>query len=64
MNEPLKIPNPPGRPLLVYDGDCDFCRYWLARWRRYLGGLVDEEPSQTAAGRFPTIPPERFRRSV
>ena len=65
MNEPLTIPDPPrDRPLLLFDGDCAFCRYWLARWRRFLDGRLDAEPSQTAASRFPTLPAERYRRSV
>ena len=59
------VPNPPAaRPLLVYDGECPFCVWWLARWRRRIGGRVDYEPLQRAAARFPTLPRERFERSV
>jgi predicted DCC family thiol-disulfide oxidoreductase YuxK len=59
------VPNPPAaRPLLVYDGECSFCVWWLARWRRRIGGRVDYEPFQRAASRFPTLPRERFARAV
>ncbi|HVT17541.1 MAG TPA: DCC1-like thiol-disulfide oxidoreductase family protein [Thermoanaerobaculia bacterium] len=62
---PVRVPNPPpGRPLLVFDGDCSFCRLWIARWRRVVRDRVDYEPYQTAADRFPTLPVERFRRAV
>ncbi|MBV8201770.1 MAG: DUF393 domain-containing protein [Acidobacteria bacterium] len=60
----MTVPNPPARPLLVFDGDCGFCRTWVARWRRTVGTQVDYEPFQTAGVRFPTIPRSRFRRSL
>jgi hypothetical protein len=31
----------PERPLLVWDGDCDFCRRWIERWRRIAGDRVE-----------------------
>jgi predicted DCC family thiol-disulfide oxidoreductase YuxK len=52
------------RPLMVYDGDCDFCRVWLARWRRATGDAVDYAPYQEVASRHPEIPLERFRAAV
>jgi lipase maturation factor 1 len=52
------------RPLLVFDGDCGFCRYWVARWRAATRGAVDFAPSQEAGPRFPQIPPEAFAHSV
>ncbi|HEV3457386.1 MAG TPA: DUF393 domain-containing protein [Thermoanaerobaculia bacterium] len=60
----MRVPNPPARPLLVFDGDCGFCRTWIARWRRTVGEQVDYEPFQTAWVRFPTIPRSRFRQAV
>lgn len=60
----LVVDSPPTRPLLVFDGDCGFCRYWLARWRRLIGDRFDAEPYQTAAARFPALPVSRFRHSV
>ena len=49
---------------MIFDGDCGFCRFWVARWRLRLEGRVDFEPSQTAAARFPEIPAEAFARAV
>ncbi len=60
----MRVPNPPAKPLLVFDGDCGFCRTWIARWRRTVGEHVDYEPFQTASARFPTIPRSSFRRAV
>src|SRR5215831_6641700 len=52
------------RPLMVYDGDCDFCRVWLARWRRVTGEAVEYAAYQDVASRHPEIPIERFRAAV
>ena len=52
------------RPLLIFDGDCHFCRRWIARWRQMTGDRVEYAPYQEVAVLFPTIPPENFRRSV
>jgi predicted DCC family thiol-disulfide oxidoreductase YuxK len=60
----MKVPNPPSTPLLVFDGDCGFCRSWVARWRRMTAERVAFEPFQKVAARFPTIPRTRFRHAV
>lgn len=28
------------RPLVLFDGDCGFCRRWVSRWRERMGGRV------------------------
>ena len=60
----LHVPNPPARTLLIYDGKCGFCLWWLARWRRRIGDRIDFAPSQEVASRFPVLPRERFSRSI
>jgi predicted DCC family thiol-disulfide oxidoreductase YuxK len=52
------------RPILIYDGDCHFCRRWIARWREATGERVDYAPYQEAAPGFPQIPEVDFRASV
>jgi lipase maturation factor 1 len=52
------------RPLLLFDGDCGFCRYWVARWRAQTRGAVDFAPAQAEASRFPQISKEAWSRSV
>ena len=52
------------RPLLVFDGDCGFCRLWIERWRRATGDKVDYEPYQTAAARRKEIPRESFAEAI
>jgi len=51
-------------PLLVYDGDCKFCRLWIDRWKGLTEDQVAYAPFQEIADRFPEIPPENFAKSV
>ena len=60
----IRVAAPPERPLLIFDGDCGFCRMWIARWRSITGPSVDYAPSQEVGARFPEIPGEAFRKSV
>ena len=48
-------------PLLIYDGDCAFCRFWVEYWRRRAGEAVLFAPYQDVAEQFPEIPLARFR---
>ncbi|PYV43571.1 MAG: hypothetical protein DMG06_10115 [Acidobacteria bacterium] len=52
------------KPLLVYDGDCSFCRWWIVRWKHSTGDLVEYAPFQEVGFQFPQIPKERFRHGV
>ena len=54
----------PARPLLVYDGNCGFCRGWIARWQAITGDRVDYAPAQEVAERFAQVPRDRFDQSV
>ena len=50
--------------MLVYDGDCSFCRMWIDYWRQLTGDAIDYAPFQEAADRYPGIPRENFAKSV
>src|SRR6266850_2084098 len=64
MKIPLRVPNPPTKPLIIWDGECHFCRRWIERWREITRDAVDYATSQESAERFPEIPREQFERSV
>ncbi len=63
MGDGLRLASPLERPLAVFDGDCGFCRLWIARWKVRTGSKVDYAPSQEVAERFPEIPEERLARA-
>ena len=48
------------KPLLVFDGDCSFCRRWITRWRDITADRVNYAPFQEVADQFPSIPREEF----
>ena len=54
----------PDHPLLVWDGDCEFCRRWVERWRRLTGDRVEYAPHHRVADRFPEIPTAEFQQAV
>ncbi len=66
MNRGLRVTTPPVKPLLVYDGDCNFCTLWIRRWRQLTGDAVDYLPAQDPriAERFPEIPQASYAAAV
>jgi len=64
LSVPSRVSNPPPRPLMIWDGECHFCRRWIERWREITAGEVEYAPYQEIPDRFPEIPREQFQRSV
>ncbi|MBI3493339.1 MAG: DUF393 domain-containing protein, partial [Acidobacteria bacterium] len=66
VKEPRRVAQPPPEPVLIFDGDCGFCRFWLARWRHRTGDRVEYVPFQDddVARRFPEIPRQSCARAV
>src|SRR5437899_10048257 len=60
----LRVTNPPFKPLLIWDGECDFCRLWIERWRFMTAEEVDYATYQEVADRFPEIPRDEFKHSM
>ena len=52
------------RPVLVYDGACGFCTFWVHRWQHITEDQVVYKPSQEAASQYPQIAPEKFDSSI
>ncbi len=59
-------PPPRARPVLVFDGDCRFCRLWIERWHEATGEAVEYLPQQDpeCARRFPQLEPAALRDAV
>jgi lipase maturation factor 1 len=62
----VRVAAPPQKPLLVYDGDCNFCTLWIHRLRCVTGDTVEYVPSQDpqVVQWFPEIPRHAFDSSV
>lgn len=48
------------KPLMVWDGECAFCAYWIAYWQKAAGDCMDFAPYQAVAKNFPDINTRHF----
>ncbi len=57
---------PPLKPLMIFDGDCDFCTLWIRRWQQATGEAVEYLPFQDpcVAAQFPELPREKCEAAV
>lgn len=55
---------PKSIPLLIFDGDCTFCRAWAMRFRRISRGRLTCAPYQEVRSQFPEIELSSFERAV
>lgn len=54
----------PFKPVMLFDGDCGFCRHWVERWRLMTGDRVEYAASQSAGERFPKLKAEDLAEAV
>ncbi|MCG9126261.1 lipase maturation factor family protein [Candidatus Poribacteria bacterium] len=52
------------KALLVYDGDCDFCKYWIAQWQHITQNRIEYVPYQQVVLEYSNIPISSFQSSV
>ena len=52
------------KPILIYDGECSFCRRSALRFRQMIDGRVDTLPSQELDLAALGVDPEWVKRSV
>ncbi|SDR69127.1 DCC1-like thiol-disulfide oxidoreductase family protein [Gramella sp. MAR_2010_147] len=55
--------NPPANNILIWDGDCGFCKFWKTRWEIKTKGKVDFKTFQEEAVKFPDIPVKEFKKA-
>jgi lipase maturation factor 1 len=66
MKSDIRVAAPPPKPLMIFDGDCNFCTLWIRRWQQMTSAAVNYLPSQdtSVVARFPEIPPDQFQTAV
>ena len=52
------------RPVMVYDGTCGFCVFWVRRWQHITEDRVVYKVSQKVASEYPQIPEKKFESSI
>ena len=58
------MPDKNNKPVLIYDDDCGFCRFWVSRWKPFTQDTVIYKPSQGVAENYPQISSQQFKNSV
>jgi predicted DCC family thiol-disulfide oxidoreductase YuxK len=63
---PLRIQQPPEKPVLLFDAECQFCCYWIRRWQRITKRTITYIPLQdpSVAEQFPELPRSRLEQAV
>ncbi len=54
---------PISKPMLVWDGECGFCRYWVTHWKSKTDDRIDYKTYQEVAENFPDIPLKEFKKA-
>ena len=60
--ERTKYP-PTEKPILVWDGECGFCKYWVTRWKSLTQDKIDYKTYQEVASQFKDIPVKEFKKA-
>jgi predicted DCC family thiol-disulfide oxidoreductase YuxK len=62
----LHVAAPPAKPLIIYDGDCNFCLRWIRRWQQATGDRVAYLPYQDSrvAAALPELPRQQLESAV
>ncbi|HWW02140.1 MAG TPA: lipase maturation factor family protein [Candidatus Acidoferrum sp.] len=66
MKPSIRVASAPGKPLVIFDGDCNFCSLWVRRWEQESAGRVDTLVAQDGRvpAQFPELSPERLASAV
>ncbi|MGE9294651.1 MAG: thiol-disulfide oxidoreductase DCC family protein [Puniceicoccales bacterium] len=58
------VRDPPGQPLLIWDGECGFCARWVRRLQHLTGKRMIYVPYQDLRGRFAEVGEGAFSEAV
>jgi predicted DCC family thiol-disulfide oxidoreductase YuxK len=66
VSEATRVAAPPPKPLMIFDGDCNFCRRWIDRWRQTTGEEIEYTPFQNpeVTTRLPELPRAGLEQAV
>lgn len=51
---------PKHKPIMIWDGQCGFCQFWITRWSKFTGSKIDYATYQGASADFPDINKRHF----
>jgi len=61
----IKTEYPPEvKPIMVFDGNCGFCKYWIVKWKKLTEDSVEYIAYQEIGDRFLDIDIHHFKQAV
>lgn len=54
---------PKDKPMMVWDGKCGFCKYWITNWKSNTKDRIEYSTYQEVASRYPDIPLKEFKKA-
>lgn len=51
------------KPVMVWDGNCGFCNYWITRWKSKTGDRIHYKTFQEVSKNYPDIPLKEFKKA-
>ena len=55
--------NLPSTNILIWDGQCGFCKFWKTRWQRKTGAKIQFKTYQECGEDFSDIPLKEFKKA-
>lgn len=52
------------KPIMIFDGDCSFCRFWAGHGQKWTGSHVLWRPYQDVLNQFPQISQKEFQEAI
>jgi len=60
----LKTKYPPkDKPVLIWDGNCGFCKFWVTRWKAKTGDALDFKTFQETSQHYKDFPLKEFKKA-
>ena len=60
----MKIDDTTHLPVMLYDGDCGFCQFWVEKWEKMTSWQVRYKPYQTTRADFPQLTEKQCREAI
>jgi len=55
---------PGDKPIMAWDGNCGFCKYWVIKWKMMTGDNITYKPFQEVYQDFPDVELKYFRQAI
>ena len=54
---------PTEKPMMVWDGECGFCKFWITHWQSKSNETITFKTYQEVSGKYADIPLKEFKKA-